>query len=387
MARNYRYISADSHLEVPPDRWAHRVPDRFAEYAPRRVTLPNGGDAFKVGEGGRMQRGGMNLYSGNTPEDFFPVGVRWDDCPGTGPAEQRLSEQDRDGIDAEVLYPGPGSRSLLTGVKDNDAYRALLRAYNEWLAEEYCAVAPDRLIGLGLLPDRGVDDAIDEMLYCKELGLKGVDLISYPAGNTYPTVEDDRFWSAAVDAEMPVSIHVAVGGVRAKPDFKYPMEPSPEQNPNTDLVERTTRYARAGGVNAVQMVVAGLFDRVPKLKLYLAENQIGWLPHFFEQLDNNYVKNCHWAQKLFGVPVLERPPSEYIKEHCYWGFMYDPVGVRLRHDVGVDHIMWSTDFPHIESDWPNSMNVIEETFAGVPEDEKRRMVAGNCIEFFKLGGA
>lgn len=64
--------------------------------------------------------------------------------------------------------------------------------------------------------------------------------------------------------------------------------------------------------------------------------------------------------------------------------MYDPIGVRLRYDVGVDHVMWSTDFPHIESDWPSSMNVVEETFAGVPEDEKRRMVAGNCIEFFHL---
>src|SRR5437763_11572468 len=145
MSRDYRYISADSHLEVPPDRWAHRVPEKYREYAPHRVTLANGGDAFRIGDSGRLQRGGMNLFSGSTPEEFFPVGVKWAECPGTGPAEQRLTEQDRDGIDAEVLYPGPGSRGLLTVVKENDAYRALLRAYNDWLADEYCSAAPDRL--------------------------------------------------------------------------------------------------------------------------------------------------------------------------------------------------------------------------------------------------
>jgi len=329
----------------------------------------------------------MNLFAGTRPEDYYPVGLHWDEFPGTGSPQQRLQEQERDGIDAEVLYPGPGSRVLIGSAKEEDVSRALHRAYNEWLAQEYCAVAPERLIGLGVIPSLGVEAAIDELRHCREMGLKGVDLGTFPAGQSFPTPEDDAFWAAALDLGMPVSIHVAVGGVRARPDFKYPQEPDADHNPNTDLVERTTRYARAGGVNAVQLVVAGVFDRFPTLKLYFAENQIGWIPCFLEQLDNNYAKNCYWAERIHGVPILERRPSEYIKEHCFWGFMYDPVGVRLRHDVGIDRVMWSTDFPHIESDWPNSMHVIAETFSGVPDDEKYRLVAGNCIDFFHLEDA
>ena len=383
MARQYRYISADSHLEVPPDSWKHWVPSKYAAFAPQRVSLPNGGDAFKVEGGGRVQRGGMNLYAGSAPEDFYPGRQRWEDCPGTGSPQQRLQEQDRDGIDAEVLYPGPGSRGLLTGVKDPEVSRALIRAYNDFQTREYCAVAPDRLIGLGVLPDKGVDDVIDEMLYCRELGLKGVYLGSYPTGLGYPTPEDDRFWAAAIDLDMPVSIHVSFGGVRPRPEFRYPVELAGDDSPG-DLLERCTRYARAGGVNAVQMVIAGVFDRFPNLHIYLAENQIGWIPCFLEQTDNNYERNCYWAQEGLGVPVLSRKPSEYIKDHFSWGFMWDPLGVRLRHDIGVDRIMWSSDFPHIESDWPNSMRVIQETFVGVPEDEKYRIVAGNCVDFFHL---
>lgn len=380
----YRYISADSHLEIPPDSWSHWVPDKYREYAPERFTLKNGGDAFRVKGGGREQRGGMNLYSGSTPENYYPGGQRWEDCPGTGSPQQRLREQDEDGIDAEVLYPGPGSRGLLTGVKDGEISKVLMRAYNEFLAMEFCAVRPDRLIGLGVLPDKGLDEAIEEMAHCKELGFKGVSIGAYPTGLGYPTPEDDRFWAAAIDLEMPVTVHVSIGGIhQPRPQFKYPLEVPEEERPG-DLIERCTRYARAGGVNAVQMVLAGLFDRFPQLQIYMAENQIGWIPCFLEQTDNNYERNCYWAQKGLGVPILKRKPSEYIKEHFLWGFMYDPLGVRLRHEIGVDKLLWSTDFPHIESDWPYSMNVVEQNFADVPEDEKYKMVAGNCIRFFKL---
>jgi len=380
-----KYISADSHLEIPPDTWKHWVPEAYAEFAPRRTTLPNGGDGFVVAGSNRTQRGGMNLYSGNTPESFYPGRQRWEDCPGTGSAAQRLEEQDRDGIEAEILYPGPGSSGLITGLQNTEVSKVLVHAYNEWLAREYCAVAPDRLIGMGMLPTTGVDDAISEMNACRALGLRGVALSRYPTGLGYPTAEDDRFWAAALDLEMPITIHVSTAGVHPKPEYKYPVEFPPNESPG-DLIERCTRYARAGGVNAVQMVINGLFDRFPTLQIYMAENQIAWIPCFLEQTDNNYERNCHWAERAYGIPVLARKPSEYIKEHLLWGFMYDRLGVRLRHEIGVDKVLWSTDFPHIESDWPDSMRIADEIFQGVPADEKQQMVAGNCVRFFHLDG-
>ncbi len=117
MARAYRYISADSHLEVPPDAWAHWVPEKYRDRAPRRIRLPDGGDGFIV-EGRPAQRAGMNLFAGTTPEEFMPLGLRWEGRPGTGGPEQRLRELDQDGVDAEVLYAGPGSSALIGGLRD-----------------------------------------------------------------------------------------------------------------------------------------------------------------------------------------------------------------------------------------------------------------------------
>jgi predicted TIM-barrel fold metal-dependent hydrolase len=101
-------------------------------------------------------------------------------------------------------------------------------------------------------------------------------------------------------------------------------------------------------------------------------------------LDDKYRRDQHWMARLLDLGPLKRPPSEYVREHCYWGFTNNPFGIRVRHDVGVDRAMWSSDFPHGITDWPNSRRVIEEIFAGVPESEKDRMLSRNAVEFFHL---
>ncbi len=169
MARNYRLISADSHIEVPPDMWARDVPEKYRGLAPKRVRLPDGGDGFLV-EGG-IYRGGVNLYAGKRPEEFRPIGLKWDEMAGTGGAEQRLREMDADGVDAEVMFPGVGGvRGTCRGIKDDEAYLALTRTYNRWQVEEYCAVDPERLIGVGCIPERGLDAALTSSIGAKRPG-------------------------------------------------------------------------------------------------------------------------------------------------------------------------------------------------------------------------
>jgi predicted TIM-barrel fold metal-dependent hydrolase len=144
------------------------------------------------------------------------------------------------------------------------------------------------------------------------------------------------------------------------------------------------KFCRLGAVNAVQLIFAGVFDRFPTLRIFFAENQIGWIPFFLEMADVRYDRHSGWAERLLDVKPLSRPPSEYIREHCYWGFQHDKVGLELRHHLGVDRIIWSTDFPHQESDWPNSLEVLQDGMVGVPEGEQRLMVAQNTIDFFHL---
>src|SRR4029077_20300077 len=95
-------------------------------------------------------------------------------------------------------------------------------------------------------------------------------------------------------------------------------------------------------------------------------------------------RNHVWGEQLFGAPVLNEPPSRYIKQHAYWGFFDDPVGMKLRHEVGVDRIIWGSDFPHVVTTWPHSQAVLERELEGAPQGEKQGILAGNLIEFLGL---
>jgi len=132
------------------------------------------------------------------------------------------------------------------------------------------------------------------------------------------------------------------------------------------------------------MIFDGVFDRFPKLRLYFAETMAGWLPHFLETLDDQYDRHIHWSSDLLGVRKLDRYPGEYVREHFSWGFMFNPIGVKMRHEVGVTQLMWGSDFPHAESNWPESQKAIDTMFADVPDDEAARMLGGNAIEYFHL---
>lgn len=385
MARNYSYISADGHFESPPEQWTHRVPKQHRDRAPRRIKLANGKDGLLI-EGRPLVYGGTSLYGGRPPEDFDPTIFDFASTPGCGSAEQRLGEQDRDGIDAEVLFALDVRNPA---IRDKAAFVAVIQGFNDYFAEEYCAVDRDRLIGVAVLPNIGARDDIAEMERCKRMGLKAAWLTTFPSGQSFPSADDDRFWAAALDLEMPLIVHTSFPtkvGSRETRLFKYPLEPQGEQRPPTDFVQRFARQGphHSGAVEASQLVVSGVFDRFPKLQIYWAENNVGWLPYFYEQIDHEYSVNRYWAERQLGLPRLKRLPSEYLKEHAHWGFFEDRVGVKLRHEVGVERMMWSTDFPHVVTRWPHSLATLESQMAGVPQEERWKMVAGNAIEFFKL---
>jgi predicted TIM-barrel fold metal-dependent hydrolase len=383
--RKLEYISADSHLEMRPDCCARWVPEKFKEWVPTKVELPDGGEGFSI-KGSKPVIGQQGLFAGHTVEEFTPFGTPWTG-PGTGAPKQRLEEQDADGVDAEILYPAPQFLRLCrTVIKESAPYEAMLHAYNDWLGQEYCAEAPDRLLGVGVLPVSSIDAAVAELKHCKELGLPTVNVAAFPAGHRYPSDEDDRFWAAALDLEMPLTVHVSMSARdnAEEPVFVYPKTPLAAEWAATDYAQRLYRYVLRGATNAVQMVLHGVFDRFPELKIYFAENQIGWIPLFLQQLDRQYERSYHWAMRELGVKPLKRLPSEYIKEHCYWGFFDDPVGIRMLDMIGIDNVMWSTDFPHLECAWPRSLQLVEETFTGISNEDRWKITAGNAIDYFGL---
>lgn len=324
-------------------------------------------------------------WAGSPTSSIPSDGEVYEANPGAGGGEQRLREQDQDGVDAEVLFTSASHQTMWRGIREDDGYLALVRAFNEFLVEDYSAVAPDRLLAMGVIPDTGVDDALAEMEYCARAGLKGVCLKAFPNGKGFPLPEDDRFWKAAVDLQMPITAHSTFSSRDGSGStFRYPRTPGQVEGSGADPVGHLTRFSLNTARNVVQLAFAGVFDRFPALNIYFAETQAGWIPHLLFQVDDNYERTRYWAERFYGLEPLARLPSEYIRDHAYWGFLRDPVGVRLRHDIGVDKLMWASDFPHAQGDWPNSRRVIDETFVGVPEDERYRMLAGNAIDFFHL---
>ena len=386
-------ISSDGHLEVLPERWSVRMPVRYRDKAPRTIKMPDGGDALLVEGQEPRPVPFLDLRAGRTNETWQPFGVTVADTAGVGPPEQRIAEQDQDGLEAEVLFPNMqmGPRLWRT-MSDDDAYRAAVRAYNDWLGEEYCAVSRDRLIGLGVIPWTNLDDAVAELEHCAKLGLRGVNLGVFPSGYGYPTPADDRFWSAAIAMKMPLTVHVAFD--RQGPRAKQPTLEFPGADPKVmarlggrTIVEWVALpfLGTAPAMSLAQMILSGVFDRLPDLQIFFAETRLGWVPFWMEEADYWYERHRHWSERLLNWKPLRQRPSDYVRQHVHFSVQHvERVAVELRHHMGTDHIMFATDFPHIECDWPNTRPFAERLFAGVPADEAFRIAAGNMLEFFHL---
>jgi predicted TIM-barrel fold metal-dependent hydrolase len=370
--RTYSVISADGHLETPPDVWVKYVPNAYKERAPRLVKLLEGGEGWLV-EGQPLLHNGQNVAGGKRPiklhNDSYwnPDGTP---APGAGPAEQRLREQDQDGIDAEVLFPPLFASRFLTGIADKKVYLSMIQAYNTWLAQEYCAVAPDRLIGVGVMPVSGIDDAVNELKRCKELGLRTVGFAQFPNGGGRPQPEDDRFWEAALSLGMALSPHVVFGD---------------SEPPRVDISVRSfagsLKVAVVGNPTypIIQMIADGVLDRFPELRIYIAETNASWLPSALWFLDDNYevFKETHGAE-------LKRCPSEYVRRHFRFGIIRDPMALKLRDFLPAENLMWGTDFPHGVCSYPKSREWLEIIFEGVPDALRRKILLENPAEFFGL---
>jgi predicted TIM-barrel fold metal-dependent hydrolase len=362
--RRYRLISGDSHVLEPPDLWTSRVPARYRERAPRMQRFAEG-DAWVL-EGVRDPINfGLNASAGMDPDAMRPW-MRWEDLrPGAFDPAARVAEQDRDFVDAELLYPTPRLSWSYIANEDAGFQLAMVQAYNDWLAE-FCSHAPGRLCGLAMLPSHGVKQAVAELERATALpGIRGAILSRYPSGGLDLLPEDLAFFEAAAGRGIPLSIHVTlVTGMPTVHKTKLPGDVRFYDVPQRIL----------------QLIFEGVLDRFPRLRVVLAEVDCGWVPYFKEQIDDRYQR-LH----LGGRFKLRGLPSEYMDEHFYYTYITDHFGIRNREAIGVGRMMWSSDYPHVGADWPNSWRTIAAVFSGVPEAERDRILAGNARDLYRLG--
>lgn len=357
----YQLISADSHVNEPPDLWTSRVPARLRDRAPR-IQQFSEGDAWVLEGVEDPINFGMNACAGLAPEEMRGW-ARFEDIRrgGYDPAA-RLEEMDRDGVDAEVLYPTPRLAQAIAANPDADYHLAMVRAYNDWLCE-YVAHAPDRFGGALFVPNRGAEAAAAEInrVYGQP-GIRGAMIGCYPNGTLEIEPEDDKVWGLLAEAGIPLSIHVSLTQTMPGCHTKK----LPGYGRFFDAPERM-----------IQFIFAGVFDRFPTLHVVFAETDCGWVPFVREQIDNNFRRLDPVSQ--FG---LVRPPGEYIEECFSFGFMTDNFGLANRGWIGVERLLWSSDYPHISADWPYSWRSIQSAFAGMPRDERNLILCGNAQRLY-----
>jgi predicted TIM-barrel fold metal-dependent hydrolase len=370
-------ISADSHVNEPPNLWVERIDKAFRNRAPRIEVREGDGknQAYFILEGMPPIHLAQGLGAGRKPEELpaFFGNFTYEDARAGGwdPAE-RVKDMDIDGVEADVIYTTLGFRQFW--LKDAAFQRACFRVYNDWLAE-YCSYAPKRLFGLALISLYDIAEAAKELRRCAAQGLKGAMIwCSPPEDQPYSSPTYDSFWAEAQELNMPLSLH-AVTGVGPHSQATRVGQP-------TGPLDRYVRSAAAGEEvkqSLAVLIFSGVLERFPRLQIVSAENEAGWVPFFLSRVDNTYGRDRY----LHPVP-LKMKPSEYFQRQVYATFINDPLGVVNRQFVGVDNLMWSSDYPHTVSTWPNSQEVVARFFQGVPEDEKSKIVRENAIKLYGL---
>jgi predicted TIM-barrel fold metal-dependent hydrolase len=363
-----RILSADSHVVEPADVWTARIDQRFRDRAPRVIKNFGGreGDFFAA-EGLRPFAVAGFAVAGVDPKEFaekmaggYP-GVR----PSAWDPALRLKDQERDGVLAEVLYPSLGMR--LFQLEDGALRAASFRAYNDWLAD-YCASSPQRLAGVAMVALDNLDDAVEELQRTAKKGLRGAMIWgAAPREHPYRSAEYDKFWAAAQDHSTPISLHILTEARGGEGDLSSVMKGYPALHHSVEK-------------SIAELIFSGVLERYPKLRLVSVENDIGWIPHFLQRMDHSYAK-----YRYLETRAISNPPSFYFHRQVSATFQDDRVGVLLRDLAGVGNLMWASDFPHSDSTWPNSREVIARDFAGVPADERRKMVAENVAALYGIG--
>lgn len=365
-------ISADSHITEPPDCYTKYIEPKFRDQAPHVVRDAIKGDMFVIPGMRSPIAMSLTAAAGIAPEDLAETGRTFDELHRSGYEPQtRAADQDRDGVAGEIIYPTVGM--MLCNHKDSEYKQACFEAYNRWISE-YCSFDPARLFGLGQTAALSVEDAIRDLEEMKALGLRGVMMPGYPGdaynGNT-PDYDDpywDPFYRATVELGLPMGFHILTMGSQRHRGPKAASFMSIIRG-NQDVI--------------AMMVMGGVFERNENLVIACTEADAGWIPHFMYRMDHAVKRHGAWMK----TSGLTRLPSEYCLDHVRLTFQDDWVAFQMcrLNDMPIHRmLMWANDFPHSDSTWPWSQEMLGEHTSMLTDDEKRAILHDNVADLYNI---
>lgn len=359
-------ISADSHVFEPEDLWLKALGARFGDKVPHAVDGFEGheGRFFYLGRAGEAAKM-EELVDANAKDRRLEDLAR----AGCDPV-YRMELMNKDGIAAEVLNPTWGL--WITRIEDAAMRHACAEVYNDWI-QEYCSQNLQRLLAIAMIPIVDVDWAVDELARVVRRGARGVMIGTNPLDGAKPYRDRyyDRFWAAAQEAGLPVTLHIVTGKVRDP--FTYHGAREREQVP-ASFIEL---FQEAAPALANEFIFGGIFDRFPNLKIFLSEYDASWLPILKYRVNR--------IEKFPAFDHLKKKPaSRYVDENVFAGIINDPLAAKLRSEIGVDRIMWGSDFPHPPCPYPNTTQNVERVLGDMSAEDRFKVVAGNVMKLYNI---
>jgi len=371
-------FDADAHIEPPHDMWQDYLPSHLKDRAPQ-IEHGDDGD-YIVFEGNRRPFMMINNQAGREGKNFKMKG-RLSDVRKVWEPATRLADMDADGMDGALLFGGGPLGSF-----DNELYLASYEAYSNWVMD-WSKAAPDRLFPVGYVPMRDIDETIRHVTRLAKMGFKAINLPAFPQNPDpwktssgvkalkegqvsaltgdpkgelqYSDPEFDRLWKVIVDNNLVITFHLG-GRVPRFGDKKHFLADMP-----------MSKVAMAEPIAI--FIFNCIFDRFPDLKIASVESGVGWMAWFTEYIERTWEKQRFWTES-----ELKNPPSYYMDRNVWGSFIQDRTGVLNRDLPGGRNIMWSSDYPHSETTFPKSRDIILRDFEGIPVEDVNDIINNNC---------
>ena len=371
---DFPIVSADDHIDLqwlPPDLWTSRVPTKLRDRVPQ-VKETASGEMWYLGDQSLAPYGSPAMGGGLRSGLERGEAVRRGEFRPTTP-KLRLEDMARDGVSASVMY-GPVSP---LSTSDPEVRQACFRAYNEWLAD-FCRAAPDQFVGVGLLPHDEPKQAAEEIYHLADLKLPEAAFLAARVPEPLFEPQWEPLWAAAEETGTIVGLHLG-GGARTLTDQNRSATAA-HMGTYLTIVQMKMDEALAS------VVMGGVLERHPGLKIVLAETGIGWLPYILQRMEHSFdrLKDSEAAWQAKGGIPLKLRPLEYFRRQVWATFQEDKAGIALLDWIGEDRVMWASDYPHPDGTWPYSQRAIEEQFGHLPEATRRKILGDNARALYGL---
>jgi len=356
-------ISADSHIQEPPELYSEWLDVKFRDRAPRRETID--GKTYMIVDGKKPRR--IDLADERANEDDQDREFRSDPTGGRD-VDRRLSDMARDGVVGEVIYP---NSSLSLYLSPDAGYQyAVARAYNDWLIQNFSANT-HQFAPVGIVPVIDIPTAVAEVQRVAKLGYRAIKVPLTVANRPYNLPDYEPLWAAIEETGLVLSLHAF-----ADSEDYYPEDWGEEEGVGGALIFMAMSMAR-GQYPVAELIASGALQRHPDLKFVIVECGAGWLAWLLHVLDEQADKKHMWIR-----PRLEMKPSEFFRRQGGITFTDDPVALRCLDLIGAETLLWGSDYPHDEGSFPHSQAVITRTFADIGEADKRKIVFDNAQRLY-----